>query len=84
MDPEKRSNVVGDDEIPKDISSSLDEGNEVVSGGVEKTLESHVAETPELEVWNKPRINQYRYFATLITFIVMGMNDAAYGVSYFS
>jgi hypothetical protein len=33
-----------------------------------------------LEQWNKPRINLYRYFATLYSFIVMGMNDSAYGV----
>ena len=34
-----------------------------------------------LEQWNKPRINLYRYFASLYSFIIMGMNDAAYGVS---
>lgn len=34
-----------------------------------------------LERWNKPRINLYRYLAALYSFIIMGMNDAAYGVS---
>lgn len=34
-----------------------------------------------LEQWNKPRINIYRYLTTLYTFVSMGMNDAAYGVS---
>lgn len=35
-----------------------------------------------LQQWNKPRINLYRYLATLLGFIIMGMNDAAYGVGY--
>ena len=34
-----------------------------------------------LEHWNRPRINIYRYLATLWSFILMGMNDAAIGVS---
>lgn len=37
--------------------------------------------TPEvLEQWNNPRINLYRYLATIYSFIILGMNDAAYGV----
>jgi hypothetical protein len=34
-----------------------------------------------LEKWNEPRINAYRSFATFFSFLVMGANDAAYGVS---
>lgn len=34
-----------------------------------------------LEKWNEPRINAYRSFATFWSFLVMGANDAAYGVS---
>ena len=34
----------------------------------------------KLERWNHPRINMYRYLTTLLCFINMGMNDAAYGV----
>lgn len=34
-----------------------------------------------LEKWNAPRINIYRSFATWWSFLVMGANDAAYGVS---
>lgn len=34
-----------------------------------------------LEKWNLPRINIYRSFATWWSFLVMGANDAAYGVS---
>ena len=34
----------------------------------------------ELPRWNYPKINMYRTFATFWSFIVMGANDAAYGV----
>jgi hypothetical protein len=37
--------------------------------------------SPSLERWNESRTNMYRYFAALYSFIVMGMNDAASGVS---
>ena len=86
MDSEKQSNYVLDGETRKDdiASSSLEDGaNGAISGGGEKELQSSVAEEePKLEIWNKPRINMWRYFATLYTFIIMGMNDAAYGVSF--
>jgi hypothetical protein len=36
---------------------------------------------PVVEKWNEPRINIYRTFATFWCFLVMGANDAAYGVS---
>lgn len=35
-----------------------------------------------LEKWNSPRINMYRSFSTFWSFLVMGANDAAYGVSF--
>jgi len=62
----------------------------------EKNLESRDIETgvdtkenqsapinaiPALQQWNKPRINSYRYGAALLGMLIMGMNDAAYGVS---
>jgi hypothetical protein len=84
MEPEKLSNHVDEGERRKDdiTSFSLEDGpNEIISGGGEKHPQGPVTETPELEIWNKPRINMYRYLATLYTFIIMGMNDAAYGVS---
>lgn len=34
-----------------------------------------------LERWNEPRVNTYRYFAALYGFVLMGMTDAASGVS---
>ncbi|KAJ5693463.1 hypothetical protein N7462_002886 [Penicillium macrosclerotiorum] len=36
---------------------------------------------PALEKWNQPPINIYRSLATFWSFLVMGANDAAYGVS---
>ncbi|KAI0484004.1 hypothetical protein GGR56DRAFT_611884 [Xylariaceae sp. FL0804] len=46
-----------------------------------------------LERWNEPAINRYRYLATNLCFVIMGMNDAStgalipyiepyYGISY--
>lgn len=34
-----------------------------------------------LQKWNEPRENMYRFFTTLYSFIIMGMNDGAMGVS---
>lgn len=36
---------------------------------------------PLLEKWNQPRVNIHRTLATFWSFLVMGANDAAYGVS---
>jgi fucose permease len=38
-----------------------------------------IASTEQLENWNSPRKNLYRFPAVLWAFAVMGMNDAAYG-----
>lgn len=35
----------------------------------------------EAERWNYPRSNVFKTLATFWSFLVMGMNDAAYGVS---
>lgn len=59
-------------------------GNEskLVLEDTKEPVESPVEDADEvLERWNKPRINLYRYLAALYSFIIMGMNDAAYGVS---
>ena len=34
-----------------------------------------------LERWNQPRRNMYRFFTTLLSFIILGANDGAIGVS---
>ena len=46
-----------------------------------ETLPSPSVAFEELPRWNSPRINAYRTAATFWSFIIMGMNDAAYGVS---
>ena len=33
-----------------------------------------------VERWNHPKVNIYRTCATLFAFMIMGANDAAYGV----
>jgi len=50
--------------------------NNPIKSGIIETPET---EPEELEKWNSPSINMYRYFATIYSFIIMGMNDAAYG-----
>jgi len=35
-----------------------------------------------LQMWNEPRINMWRVFATLYSFFIFGMNDGAYGVRF--
>ena len=47
----------------------------------DKTLPSPVTAVEALQRWNSPKVNKYRTFATFYTFVVMGANDAAYGVS---
>lgn len=65
-------------------SPSNDETKQVV-GNVEQQVSrddtSPAVISPTLEKWNKPNINIYRYLATIFSFVIMGMNDAAYGVS---
>jgi hypothetical protein len=46
-----------------------------------KEVESPLTEGAVLERWNSPKINLWRYLAANYCFILMGMNDAAYGVS---
>lgn len=47
----------------------------------EADLSTDSPDSSTLERWNESRINVYRYFATLYCFMLMGMNDAATGVS---
>lgn len=37
--------------------------------------------TPFIESWNNPRVNMWRFFATNFSFVILGANDAVYGVS---
>lgn len=36
---------------------------------------------PALQKWNESRVNMLRFFTTLYSFIILGMNDGAIGVS---
>jgi hypothetical protein len=37
-------------------------------------------ESHRLTQWNSPSINRWRFFVTLLNFLVMGLNDGAFGV----
>jgi hypothetical protein len=47
---------------------------------VQSALPSPTTATEALPRWNHPRSNMFRVFATFWSFLVMGANDAAYGV----
>lgn len=50
------------------------------SSGAEVELDSPVPEKSQHEQWNNPKINIYRVLCANFSFVIMGMNDAAYGV----
>lgn len=39
------------------------------------------AAQPQIETWKNPRINIWRFCATNFAFVILGANDAVYGVS---
>lgn len=47
----------------------------------EVATEDDGGSTDGLERWNSPRINTYRFLATNLAMLIMGMNDACLGVS---
>jgi hypothetical protein len=42
--------------------------------------ENAVVVVAEAQHWNRPRANVYRVVAACYSFVVLGLNDAAYGV----
>jgi hypothetical protein len=46
----------------------------------ENDLSSPDAAVDSLEHWSKPKINTWRFLATLLSFLMMGGNDGAFGV----
>jgi CO dehydrogenase/acetyl-CoA synthase alpha subunit len=52
----------------------------IVETEIKEDLDSPTPEIEKLEQWNKTKVDVYRYLAALYSFIIMGMNDAAYGV----
>ncbi len=74
-----------------DSSSGADERRRRVGGGVDggESGEDGDAAAPEhaqgeVERWNYPRNNVPRLAFVFISFMVMGMNDAAIGVGFYS
>jgi hypothetical protein len=63
------------------IAANLGDKSEETVEESKEEAENSPNEINELEKWNHPRINMYRYLTTLFCLILMGMNDAAYGVS---
>jgi hypothetical protein len=76
------TNLTINEDNEKDIIAPNLEDN---SGDGEENMKEEVGDSTDemnkLDRWNQPRINMYRYFTTLFCLILMGMNDAAYGVS---
>ncbi len=65
--------------------TSMFHSHEEPKEAIEHTADQQDIPLPEnnsLEQWNNPRINIYKYFSALFSFIIMGMNDAAPGVSH--
>jgi hypothetical protein len=64
------------------VLHDAEKGSNVLPTGANPSVGRDDAGGPApLEKWNEPRINMWRFFATLFSFIIMGMNDGAIGVS---
>ncbi len=73
--------TVNEEDEKEVVAANLgDKSGETVKDSNEEAEDS-TNEVNKLEQWNHPRINMYRYLTTLFCLILMGMNDAAYGVS---
>jgi hypothetical protein len=68
------------DEKSKPISAENDTKH--ISADAEELGDVTGSDQETLERWNSSATNIFRYLAALFGFIVMGMNDAAYGVSF--
>jgi hypothetical protein len=62
------------------ISLENEPGQMIVETETKEHLDSPTPEIEKLEQWNKTKVDVYRFLAALYSFIIMGMNDAAYGV----
>ncbi len=63
------------------ITPDLEAKNGETVEATKEEAQDRTDDSTKLERWNQPRANMYRYLTTLLCFINMGMNDAAYGVS---
>jgi hypothetical protein len=82
MEKSSQINRVLDEETGQDsiTAVSLDDASKQIVEDINEKVDA-IQDARGLEQWNRPRINIYRYLATLYSFVIMGMNDAAYGVS---
>jgi len=73
--PSIKKSPVGEYETPKSgvVSSSIEDGEKQQRNPVIEAEAEAQNESPALQRWNHPRINIYRYLATLLSFINMGM-----------
>ena len=88
MKSENYSEPEVQEKTPKaSINTSVEKSIQIPESGMdekvgERDLENPASEPESQELWNRPRINFFRYLAAIYAFIIMGMNDAAYGVSF--
>lgn len=66
------------DVLPVVNKEAHDEETCVIKG--ENELPSLDPAVDSLEHWNEPTINIWRFLATLLSFLMMGGNDGAFGV----
>ena len=89
LEPQSRTSQLSSKDQRLNITSNATTTQDATSGR-EADLETLSAEsqhqppavvTHALEKWNEPSVNINRLFATFWAFVIMGANDAAYGVS---
>ena len=59
--------------------TSGSEANRQEAEGVNGAVPTPSTAVPVLQIWNDPRINMFRVFATFYSFVILGLNDGAYG-----
>lgn len=89
VEPPARSQRILNGDGTDDITDSMHD--EQRDGSISPTLEdgsgsqtpdSLLNESEALPQWNHPSINVWRFMATNYSFIILGLNDASYGVSF--
>lgn len=76
LDMPATSNAAEQQLHPKQANTEQTLDLEMLPPSLSPVTVAHVVER-----WNEPRFNMFRTFATFWSFVIMGANDAAYGVS---
>lgn len=63
-----------------DAPVKLENSENAGRDGTPAELPPPITEPLELQRWNHPRLNMWRCFACFMGMLIMGANDAAYGV----